>query len=429
MKALVIGNGGREHAIAWALSQSDHVHEIYCVPGNCGTAQTAKCRNIVIGVNDFEGIQRLATDSNIGLIVVGPEAPLAAGITDHLQSQRLSVFGPSQMGAQLESSKAWAKALMQQANIPTAAAQAFQDAETAKTYIRSQGAPIVIKADGLAAGKGVTVAHTLEDALNAVDACFAGRFGSAGQQIVVEEYLSGQEVSILAVTDGITIRPLIPAQDHKPIGEGDSGANTGGMGAYAPTPILSSSLRQEVQTQILEPTLAALQQRHIDYRGVIYAGLIITPEQHPHVIEFNCRFGDPETQVVLPLLDMPFDELLMACVQQRLADLPPIPWKSEAAACVVMASGGYPGPYQKGYPIRGIPDAEALGAIVFHAGTRRQAGQTVTDGGRVLGVTGLGGTFEEAIAHAYRAVGCIQFEHAYYRRDIGYRVTHTTSSR
>lgn len=428
MKVIVIGNGGREHAIAFSLAQSDHVHEIYCVPGNSGTAQMPKCHNIDIGIHDFEAIENLALTHTIDLTIVGPEAPLAAGITDHLQHKGMKVFGPTQAGAQLEASKAWAKELMQAANIPTAQSQTFQEAEAAKAHVQSQGAPIVIKADGLAAGKGVIVAQTLDEALAAIDDCFEGRFGDAGQKIVVEEFLTGQEASVLAVTDGLTIRPLIPAQDHKPIGEGDLGANTGGMGAYAPTPVVSDSLLQHIQNRILDPVLAALRQRNIDYRGVIYAGIIITPEGEPKVIEFNCRFGDPETQVVLPLLDMPLDELVLACVEQRLSELPPIPWKAAAAACVVMASGGYPEAYQKGYPIAGIAEAEESGAIVFHAGTRLQENQVVTHGGRVLGVTGLGETFEGAIANAYRAVECIQFKDAYYRRDIGHRVINMVNS-
>lgn len=424
MKALVVGNGGREHAIAWKLSQSERINQIYCVPGNGGTAQTPKCNNIAMGVTDFEGIERMALVNNIALIVVGPEAPLAAGITDYLQSKRLNnVFGPTQAGAQIESSKAWAKELMEGAGVPTAKAAVFTDAESAQDYVRAQGAPIVVKADGLAAGKGVTVAQTVEDAIDAINAAFSGRFGAAGDRLVIEEYLVGQEVSVLAVTDGLTIRALVPAQDHKTIGEGDTGENTGGMGAYAPTPVLSAAQVDRVQTEILEPTLRALQEQGIDYRGVLYAGLIVTPAGDPKVIEFNCRFGDPEIQAVLPLLDMPLEDLLIACTRQKLADLPPIPWKEQAAACVVMASGGYPGSYQKGFPITGISEAQDAGAIVFHAGTRLQNQQVVTDGGRVLGVTGLGDTFEAAIAQAYRAVDLIQFEESYYRRDIGFRVT------
>ena len=313
MKFLIVGNGGREHAIAWSLAQSDHVEAIYCAPGNGGTASAPKCENLPIPVTDFEAIAAQAQAKAVDLVVVGPEVPLAAGITDDLQSKGIPVFGPTQAGAQIEASKAWAKGLMMDAGIPTAASETFTDAETAIAYIQAQGAPIVVKADGLAAGKGVTVAQTVDEAIAAVKDAFGGRFGEAGHQVVVEECLQGQEASVLAVTDGRTIRPLLPAQDHKPIGEGDTGPNTGGMGAYAPTPVVSDAQLKQIQQDILEPAIAALQRRGIDYRGVLYAGLMITPEGHPKVIEFNCRFGDPETQVVLPLLETPLEEILLAC--------------------------------------------------------------------------------------------------------------------
>ncbi|MGF1498640.1 MAG: phosphoribosylamine--glycine ligase [Elainellaceae cyanobacterium] len=427
MRVLVVGNGGREHAIAWKLAQSETVRELFCVPGNGGTAGIQKCRNIAMGVNDFEGIERVALVNNASLIVVGPEAPLAAGITDYLQSKGLMVFGPTQAGAQIESSKAWAKDFMAKASIPTATAAVFTDAEAAKAHVHSAGLPIVIKADGLAAGKGVTVAQTMAEASTAIEDAFGGRFGAAGDRLVIEDYLTGQEASVLAITDGLTIRPLLPAQDHKPIGEGDTGANTGGMGAYAPTPVISAALMERVQAEILEPAIAEFQRRGIDYRGVLYVGLMITPAGDPVVIEFNCRFGDPETQAVLPLLDMPLETLLLACTQQKLAQLPPIAWKDGAAACVVLASGGYPDRYEKGLPIIGIEEAEATGATVFHAGTQLRQQQLLSDGGRVLGVTALGETFAGAIAHAYQAIDCIQFEGMYYRRDIGYRVLQESS--
>lgn len=422
MKVLVIGNGGREHTLAWCLAQSPKVHSITCVPGNGGTANLAKCRNLAMGVTDFEGIERFATVNNIGLMVVGPEVPLAAGFADYFLDRGFQVFGPRKAGAQIESSKAWAKALMQEAGIPTAKAEVFVTAADAKAYVSRQGVPIVIKADGLAAGKGVTVAQTEEEAYQAIDDAFGGRFGAAGECVVVEECLQGQEASVLAITDGRTIRPLVPAQDHKQIGEGDTGANTGGMGAYAPTPVVSAAMLERIQAEVLDPAIATLRHRDIDYCGVLYAGLMITPEGDPKVIEFNCRFGDPETQVVLPLLASPLDALMLACVQQKLADYPPIEWKEGAAACVVLAAGGYPDAYKKGLPITGIAEAEATGAMVFHAGTRLAKQGVVTDGGRVLGVTALGDTFEEAIAHAYTAVDHIHFEDMYCRRDIGFRV-------
>lgn len=427
MKVLVVGSGGREHALTWKLLQSARVQEVFCIPGNGGTAGLERCRNLALSVSDFEGISRFALVNNVALIVVGPEAPLAAGITDYLQQQGLTVFGPTQSGAQIEASKSWAKDLMEEAKIPTAKAKVFTEPNMAITFVKAQGVPIVIKADGLASGKGVTVAMTLEEAIEAIEAALGGQFGEAGKQIVIEEYLTGQEASVLAVTDGITIRPLVPAQDHKRIGEGDTGLNTGGMGAYAPAPVVTPACMERIQQEILEPTIAALRQRNIDYRGVLYAGLMITPEGDPKVIEFNCRFGDPETQVVLPLLETPLDSILMACVQQRLDQLPPIAWKPGAAACVVVASGGYPEAYKKGLPLKGIERAEAKGVVVFHAGTKLKQNHLVTDGGRVLGVTAVGESFQAAIDQAYAAVECIEFEGMYYRRDIGHRVIHGQS--
>jgi phosphoribosylamine--glycine ligase len=311
---------------------------------------------------------------------------------------------------------------MAAAGIPTAASAVFTDAAAAIAYVEAQGAPIVVKADGLAAGKGVTVAQSVEAAKAAIEAAFGGQFGAAGQQVVVEEFMTGQEASVLAVTDGLTIRPLVPAQDHKQIGEGDTGPNTGGMGAYAPTPVVPPELLDQVQTTILEPAIATLRDRGIDYRGVLYAGLMITPEGTPKVVEFNCRFGDPETQVVLPLLETNLDEILLACIEQRLEALPPIEWKAQAAACVVAAAEGYPGSYAKGMAIEGLEAATEAGAMVFHAGTQFKGGQVLANGGRVLGVTALGDTFEGALSNAYGAIANLQFDGIYYRTDIGYRV-------
>lgn len=420
---LVIGSGGREHALAWSLLRSQTVQQVYCLPGNGGTATLTNCQNVDISEEDLAEISQFAQTHPIDLVVVGPEIPLAMGVTDVLQSQGIAVFGPTKAGAQLEASKTWAKTLMTDAGIPTAPSQTFTDAETAQAYIQARGTPIVIKADGLAAGKGVTVATTLDEALEAISAAFSGKFGGAGQTVLIEDYLTGQEVSVLALTDGKMIKPLIPAQDHKPIGEGDTGPNTGGMGAYAPVPWVTPALMQRIETEILQPTLAALQQQGIDYRGVIYAGLIITPAGDPKVIEFNCRFGDPETQVVLALLATPLDQLLLACTHQQLSDTD-IRWHPGFSACVVMAAGGYPGSYAKGDPITGIAEAEARGTIVFHAGTQKQA-QFVTSGGRVLAVTGRGNSFEETLKTVYQAIPAIQFKDHYYRQDIGRRsVTH-----
>lgn len=428
MKVLVVGNGGREHTLAWKLLQSEQVKQVVCVPGNGGTATLNRCQNLPLSVDDFEGMARFALVNNIGLVVVGPELPLSLGITDYLRQQNITVFGPTQAGAQIESSKAWAKALMAEAGIPTAKAAVFTDAESAQAYVTAEGAPIVVKADGLAAGKGVTVAMTVEEAQAAIAAAFQGQFGAAGQCVVIEEFMTGQEVSVLALTDGLTIRPLAPAQDHKRIGDGDTGPNTGGMGAYAPAPIVIPELMDRIQAEVLEPAIATLRKRGIDYRGILYAGLMITPEGDPKVVEFNCRFGDPETQAILPLLDTPLADLLLACAQKRLGDMPPILWKDRASACVVMAAGGYPEAYQKGQVITGIDEAESTGAVVFHAGTQFKNQKLLTDGGRVLGVTALGETFDDAIAQAYAAVEKIQFEGAYYRRDIGYRVKTANSA-
>ncbi|BAZ52404.1 phosphoribosylamine--glycine ligase [Nostoc sp. NIES-4103] len=423
MKVLVVGNGGREHALAWKLLQSKQIEQVVCVPGNGGTASMERCQNLPLAVDNFEGMSQYALLNGITLVVVGPEVPLAKGITDYLQSQGLMVFGPTRAGAQIEASKAWAKALMQEAGIPTAKAAVFTEAVAAKSYVKAQGAPIVVKADGLAAGKGVIVAETIDQAEMAIDTIFQGQFGSAGNFVVIEEYLVGQEVSVLALTDGLTIRPLLPAQDHKRIGEGDTGENTGGMGAYAPAPIATPDLMARIQTEVLEKAIASLKAKGIDYRGVLYAGLMIAPDGDFQVLEFNCRFGDPETQVILPLLSTPLEELILACVQQRLSELPPIAWHQGASATVVAASGGYPGEYEKGKVITGIQQAEAAGATVFHAGTKlNQQQEVVTDGGRVLNVTGIGENFEQAIAQAYAGIKAIQFEGIYYRRDIGHRV-------
>ena len=423
MKVLVIGNGGREHALAWKLLQSEKINKLVCVPGNGGTATLPDCENLPLAVDDFAGISEYAINHGISLVVVGPEVPLAQGITDYLQNQGLMVFGPNKEGAQIEASKAWAKALMEEAGVPTAKAAVFTEAAPAKAYIQSEGAPIVIKADGLAAGKGVTVAETIAQAEEAIEAIFQGQFGSAGSSVVIEECLVGQEVSVLALTDGLTIRPLLPAQDHKRVGEGDTGENTGGMGAYAPAPIATPELMARVQTEVLERTITALQSRGIDYRGILYAGLMISPDGDFRVLEFNCRFGDPETQVILPMLETPLEDLILACIEQRLGDMPPIAWKQGAAATVVAAAGGYPGEYAKGQVITGFEAAQTAGATVFHAGTRLNAAQkVVTDGGRVLNVTGLGEDFQEALAQAYAGIEHIQFDQMYYRRDIGYRV-------
>lgn len=421
MKVLVVGNGGREHALAWKLLQSERIKQIICIPGNGGTATTKGCQNLPLRIDDFEGMARFALVQNVSLVVVGPELPLALGITDYLQHEGLTVFGPSKVGAQIESSKYWAKTLMQSAGIPTPRFEVFTDAATALDYLQTASIPIVVKADGLAAGKGVTVAQTLSEAKTAVEKLFQ----QASTTVVIEECVTGQEVSILALTDGISVRPLLPAQDHKRIGSGDMGENTGGMGAYAPAPLVTPALMERIQQEILQPTVEALRQNGIDYRGILYAGLMISPEGNPTVLEFNCRFGDPETQAILPLLETPLEELLLACAQQRLKQLPEIAWKPGVSVCVVASAQGYPGAYQKGQMITGIEQAEEMGAKVFCAGAQLKQQQLVSNGGRVLNVTATGENFAEAIAKAYAAIDCIQFDGMYYRPDIGHRVLDT----
>ncbi|MCA6510131.1 MAG: phosphoribosylamine--glycine ligase [Pseudanabaena sp.] len=418
MKVLVVGSGGREHALAWKLLQSPNINRVFCIPGNGGTATMQNCQNVSLSIDDFEGILRFAQVQGVGFTIVGPELPLALGIVDYFQAAEALIFGPTKEGAQIEASKSWAKALMKEANIPTAASATFTSLETAQAYVQEQGAPIVIKADGLASGKGVTVAMTLEEATEAIDRIFAGQFGSAGETVVIEEFMVGQEVSVLAVTDGKTIRPLSPAQDHKRLGDGDTGPNTGGMGAYAPAPIATPELMAKVQTQVLEPAIAALNARGIDYRGCLYAGLMITPEGEPKVVEFNCRLGDPETQAVLPLLDTNLDDLLMACIEGNLANFPSIKWKKQSSVCVVMAAGGYPDKVDMGQFITGIGKAEDLGAFVFQSGTKLKNNALVTNGGRVLGVTALGEDIKNAIANVYSAIEFVAYDGMYYRKDI-----------
>ncbi|MGC1248326.1 MAG: phosphoribosylamine--glycine ligase [Spirulinaceae cyanobacterium] len=418
MKVLVVGNGGREHALAWKLLQSEQVDKVFCVPGNGGTALLEGCQNLALSGDDFEGLSKFALVNGISLIVVGPEVPLALGVTDRLLRDNLKVFGPTQAGAQIESSKSWAKELMAEAGIPTARSKSFTELAPAQAYVIEKGAPIVVKADGLAAGKGVTVASTVEEAKSALEALFAKGFTN----VVVEEFLVGEEVSVFALTDGISLRTLITAQDHKRIGEGDTGENTGGMGAYAPAPLVNPQLMERIEQEILQPTIDALQQKGIDYRGVLYAGLMISPQGDPFILEFNCRFGDPETQVLLPLLETPLEEILLACAEKRLEKLPPIEWKQGSAVCVVAASQGYPGPFEKGFTISGIEKAEELETMIFHAGTKLMGGKPVTNGGRVLGVTAVGESFEQAIEQVYQGISAIDFTGIYFRNDIGHRV-------
>ncbi|MEM8714739.1 MAG: phosphoribosylamine--glycine ligase [Cyanobacteria bacterium P01_A01_bin.3] len=421
MHVLVVGSGGREHALVWKLSQSTRVTTITCAPGNVGLARIEKCTTLPLSVTDFDDLIQFARNTNVELAVIGPEVPLVAGISDAFEAAGIKVFGPTQDGAQLEGSKSWSKQLMEDAGVPTARSQTFTAAADAINYLNQQSAPIVVKADGLAAGKGVTVARTIQEAIDAVTDLFSGTLGDAGSTVVIEDFLVGQEASVLAFTDGQTILPMVAAQDHKQVGEGDTGPNTGGMGAYAPTPIVTPEVMEQVRQQVLEPTLKTLRDRGITYKGVLYAGLMIAPDGQPSVVEFNCRFGDPETQVVLPLLKSDLAAVMLACAEGKLHEID-LEWHDGYAACVVMASGGYPGAYEKGKPIGGLEPAEQT-AAVFHAGTAAgDSGEIVTNGGRVLGITGRGETLQAALDLAYQAISTIQFEGAQFRADIGFRV-------
>ncbi|MBF1714141.1 MAG: phosphoribosylamine--glycine ligase [Selenomonas sp.] len=415
MNILVIGSGGREHALYWKLSESPQTEQIYAIPGNPGMGASA-----AIALDDHAAILRFAKEHEIGLVVVGPEVPLMNGLVDELEAAGIRAFGPRANAAEIEGSKSFAKDLMKKYGIPTARYEVFTAAEPARAYIRQEGAPIVVKADGLAAGKGVIVAMTEQEALDAVDAIMEDHsFGDAGARVVIEEFMEGEEASLLAFTDGTTIRPMISAQDHKRAYDGDRGPNTGGMGTYAPAPVMTPEMTERAVEEILKPTIAAMAKEGRTYRGCLYLGLMVTADG-PKVVEFNARFGDPETQVVLPLLDSDLVAIMCACADGTLADVP-IRWKDGAAVCVVLASGGYPGHYEKGQEIHGLADAEAMGALVFHAGTAMKDGKLVTNGGRVLGVVGRGADISSAVDAAYAAATKISFKDAYYRKDIAHR--------
>lgn len=415
MNVLVVGGGGREHALAWKLARSPQVTTVFCAPGNPGMEGIE-----TVPITDIHALCEFALERHVGLTMVGPEVPLCEGIVDLFRARGLRIVGPDRRAAQLEGSKAFAKAFMARYGIPTAAYAVFDDEATALRYVRTHGAPIVVKADGLAAGKGVIVAQTVGEAEAAITTCFGGAFGAAGKTVVVEECLVGEEASILALTDGKTVVPLASSQDHKRVGDGDSGPNTGGMGAYSPAPVVTPPLWETIDREVLTRFVDGCRQEGMDYRGVIYAGIMVTP-QGPKVLEFNVRFGDPETQAVLMRLDSDLAEALTATADGHL-DRVRLSWSEDAAVCVVMAAGGYPGHYVKGSPISGLKAAAATGAVVFHAGTARAAdGQLVTHGGRVLGVTARGPSITAAVANAYRAVSCISWEGAYYRHDIAHR--------
>ena len=413
---LLLGSGGREHALAKKLAESPRCGTLYIAPGNGGTLQEGV--NVALAEDDPEAVAAFARGEGIGLVVIGPEAPLVAGVADAVRAAGIACFGPGAEGAQMEGSKRFSKELMGRAGIPTAAYGSFTDEEAALAYVREQGAPLVVKADGLAAGKGVVVATEQEQAEEAVRECFAGAFGDAGSTVVIEECLTGPECSLLAFTDGKTVRPMATAQDHKRALEGDRGPNTGGMGVYSPVPIVTDE-ELAVMKQVMVDTVAELAAEGIDYRGCLYGGFMLTPEG-PKVLEFNARFGDPETQVILPRLKNDLVDVMLACAEQRLDEVE-LSWRDEWAVAVVLTSAGYPGSYEKGKVITGVEDADALdGVTVYHAGTAvTDTGELVTSGGRVLAVTALGDTFEAARDLAYAACEKIDFEGKTLRHDIG----------
>ena len=421
MKLLLIGGGGREHALAWKLSQSERVESLIVIPGNPGIAKLPKCSCRSLDLGDLHALADFAEENSIDLTVVGPEATLVAGLGDIFRSRGLPVFGPDKNAAELEGSKAFSKGLMEKYHIPTAAFKVCTDIKTAYAFVEEHGAPIVVKADGLAAGKGVVVAMTKEEALAAIDAMMEGhQFGEAGTRVVLEEFMEGEEATLLAFTDGNIVVPMIASQDHKRVNDGDEGPNTGGMGAYAPAPVMTEALRVKAEETILKPVIAALHAEGRKYSGCLYAGLMIKGDSIK-VVEFNCRFGDPETQVVLPLLDSDLAEIMLACATGTL-DPSMVNWKSCSAVCVVMASGGYPASYENGKAITGLETAEAMENVaVFHAGTKAVEGEVLTEGGRVLGITALAEDIKSARNRAYEAVAKIHFDKAHYRSDIAWR--------
>ncbi len=421
MKVLVIGSGGREHTLVWKLKQSKRVSKIFCVPGNGGINQIAKCVNIK--VDNSRALADFAARNKIGLTVVGPEAPLAGGIVDEFQRRKLKIFGPDKKAAQLESSKVFSKEFMRKYHIPTAPFKVFTTAAEAIGFCRSVQFPAVIKADGLAAGKGAIIVKNFEQAQNVVEDIMLKRvFGDAGDRVLVESFLSGQEVSIMAIADGKTVVPFLSSQDHKQAFDGDRGPNTGGMGAYCPTNFATHEVMEQITDHILTPTIEGMAKEGSAYKGVLYAGLMLTPAG-PKVLEFNCRFGDPETQVVLPLLKTDLVDLMMASVSHKLSSFGKLAWRNETAVCVTMASKGYPGRYSTGVKITGLNEIKDSNCYVFHAGTQQKENQWFTAGGRVLGVTGWDKDLKLALNRVYRTVNKIRFDGAMFRRDIGFRAS------
>ncbi|UWN51049.1 Phosphoribosylamine--glycine ligase [Alcanivorax sp. ALC70] len=421
MKVLIIGGGGREHALAWKVAQAEAVEKVLVAPGNAGTARDAKLENVTVDVSDQAALAGLAEREGVALTIVGPEAPLVEGLVDYFQARGLKCFGPSKAAAQLEGSKAFTKDFLARHAIPTAAYGNFTDMDQALAYVREQGAPIVIKADGLAAGKGVIVAMTLEEAEDAVrDMLDGNKFGDAGHRVVVEEFLDGEEASFIVMVDGEHILPMATSQDHKRVGDGDSGPNTGGMGAYSPAPVVTDEVHGRIMDQVIRPTVAGMAAEGMPYTGFLYAGLMIGADGQPKVIEYNCRFGDPETQPIMMRLRSDLAALCLAALDGKL-DQVEADWDPRPTLGVVMAAGGYPDGYDKGDAISGLDDADSDTVKVFHAGTAEKDGQVVTSGGRVLCVTALGDSVADAQRHAYEAVAKITWRDAYHRTDIGYR--------
>jgi len=421
MKVLIVGGGGREHAFTWKVAQSPRVTEIFVAPGNAGTAGEPKATNVNIAAEDVDGLLSFAKNNSVDLTLVGPEAPLVAGIVDVFRAAKLRIFGPSQGAAQLEGSKAFTKDFLARHKIPTAAYANFTEVKPAVAYIEQQGAPIVVKADGLAAGKGVIVAQTKSEAIAAVHDMLAGNvFGDAGHRVVIEEFLQGEEASFIVMADGKHILPLATSQDHKACDDGDQGPNTGGMGAYSPAPVVTPALHARVMREVIEPTVRGMAAEGHRYTGFLYAGLMISADGTPKVLEFNCRFGDPETQPIMMRLKTDLIDLTEAAVDGHLDQIT-AEWDSRVALGVVMAAGGYPGSYKKGDEIKGLGAIKGEDVKVFHAGTRTEDGRVVTHGGRVLCVTALGDTVKAAQARAYEAVSAIRWNNVHYRHDIGYR--------
>ncbi|MDH3310443.1 MAG: phosphoribosylamine--glycine ligase [Gammaproteobacteria bacterium] len=420
-KVLVIGGGGREHALSWKIAQSSKVEKVYVAPGNAGTAREARCENVTIAAEDVEGLLQFALANKIELTVVGPEAPLVLGVVDRFRAAGQRCFGPTRAAAQLEGSKAFTKDFLARHEIPTAAYGNFTDADAAESYIKEIGAPIVVKADGLAAGKGVIIAQTVNDAIAVMRDMLKGNvFGEAGHRVVVEEFLTGEEASFIVMVDGEHILPLATSQDHKRVGDGDTGPNTGGMGAYSPAPVVTPEIHQRLLREVIEPTVRGMSQEGHPYSGFLYAGVMITPDGTPKVLEFNCRFGDPETQPIMLRLKSDFIELIEAALDGKLETVQ-AQWDSRAALGVVMAAGGYPGTYAKGDVIAGLPETPETDRKVFHAGTALKGKDVITNGGRVLCVTALGATVSAAQRRAYEIVSQIRWSKAHYRHDIGYR--------